>query len=99
MSNRRSDDKENSAASLFVLLSIILLLLVVVIGVFSGLTEEKKQYNLTIDQQQKIAHQIGIKGYKVLIKNSCSSVIAEKIETGKWVDYWCAEHYNKLDFN
>lgn len=58
---------------------------------------DKTYYTLTSEQQRNIVKQVGLNGYKNVIKNRCLDVLAEKINTGKWSDSWCAGKYKHLD--
>lgn len=77
--------------------SLVILLFVMYLCVAVTPKEEKINHTLKISEQRDIVNQIGISGYKELIKNGCSTPIAEKINTGEWRDSWCAKHYKHLE--
>lgn len=90
--------KQDWIAKYFSILVIIILLCIMFVGAFSAKIEkENRVHLLSIEQQQNIVYQVGISGYKNLIKNGCSNEIAKKIATGEWSDNWCQSHYSHLE--
>lgn len=53
---------------------------------------------LSKDQQQRIMMQLGLDGYKNLIKINCYNTLVIRIRTERWNDQYCAESYRHLDF-
>ena len=53
---------------------------------------------LSIQQQEAIVGQIGIDGYKRLIKVKCYNSIVVRVRTERWVDQYCARAYRHLNF-
>ena len=53
---------------------------------------------LSVTQQQAIIMQVGLNGFKNLIKVKCYDSIVVRTRTEKWNDQYCARSYNHLDF-
>lgn len=81
---------------LTLLISLLAFILSIWFFAMSLPTVEREHYSLTMKQQQSIVRQIGLSKYKEMVKDGCYAVIAEQVNTGVWVDYYCAEKYSKL---
>tara|TARA_R110002049_G_scaffold96042_1_gene235490 strand:+ start:1342 stop:1647 length:306 start_codon:yes stop_codon:yes gene_type:complete len=94
--------KNNNEMYSFFSKFIILILLIVVLLSLTGAiyADKKKQVEpLSIEQQQQIVMQIGISGYKRMIKINCYESLVIRIRTERWDDQYCASSYNHLDFD
>lgn len=78
-----------------------MLLIVVVLGTITGISNAKEKYiePLSKQQQQAIVSQIGINGYKRLIKVRCYDSVVVRAKTERWSDGYCAKSYSHLNFS
>lgn len=56
----------------------------------------KSGYELSQETSNLIVSQIGKNGLNHVNKYGCDSVVAEFVQTNKWTDTWCFNHYRYL---
>lgn len=93
---KNNHDIENFFSIFFVFILAVVVLLAAISGV--RMAEEEYIEPLSTSQQQKIVMQIGIDGYKHLVKVKCYQSIVVRIRTERWNDQYCAKSYKHLDF-
>ena len=86
----------NEMYSFFSKFIILILLIVVLLSLTGAIYADKKKQ---VEQQQQIVMQIGISGYKRMIKINCYESLVIRIRTERWDDQYCASSYNHLDFD
>ena len=88
------------AYNLFSIFFVLMLLIIVFLGVISGMLNAKENHVKPLNQQQQqaIVSQIGIDGYKQLIKVRCYDSVTIRTHAERWSDKFCADSYNHLDF-
>lgn len=84
----------------FSIFMMIMLIIVLFIASFSAIVDAENDYiePLSVSQQQAIVSQIGIDGFKMLIKNRCYDSIVLRARTNRWNDQYCAKSYRHLNY-
>lgn len=91
---------KNNIANFFIIVIMAVLLLVLSMKdkLITSHNDVRVDEPLTTEQQIFIVREIGMKGLKESLKNNCYNAIKEKIQTGKWSDDWCYQHYRHTKF-
>lgn len=93
----KSDQKVYNFFSIF--FTLMFLVAVLLTAILSASNSEAKYIEpLNKQQQQAIVSQIGIDGYKQLIKAKCYKSIVVRVRTKRWSDQYCAKSYRHLKF-
>lgn len=56
-------------------------------------------HNLSIDQKREIITQVGLSGFELMVEFNCNFSVAERMNTGQWVDSWCGDKYKHLELD
>lgn len=54
--------------------------------------------NLTKDQRVEIVMQIGVGGYNEMVADKCMVHVSHYADTGYWLQEYCYDKYNNLEF-
>ena len=85
------------------LASILLIIVAFLIALFAMVFVLTNKDEILVEplnaaQHQQIVMQVGLNGFKHLIKVKCYDSIVVRTRTERWDDQYCARSYNHLDF-
>ena len=80
-------------------LSVVATIIFLVCSSFIGIERSLGRHTISTEHQQKIIDQIGYRSFQNIKIVNCDEAIAYYIAKDVWIDLWCRDKYQRIDFN